>query len=610
MGQQSANGISASGRLLPALGWGLFLMLLAGSGAGLIRWLNAAWAGQEERVLGVAALAALLGAVLPASVYLGSRRSAAVPRRAGLLVLAGTGMALAAFYLAWVSHYVEFPADILIWSEGDFVNDIVKFQIGYPLYTAPVNNDSFHYTPGAQLLTYALAWVCGAPNSIPLYRGIQVGYCLTAALVALCCYQRLVLLAGTARKGIDRGLWGAVGLPFFFLVATNSVTNGFAHNLHNDALAQLIAVLAYWLLLDYAWRRSRVTQALMALVPALGFLVKQNLAIWIPLYGTYLLFFDAPRSVPRAIGFVGVALAGLALLLAGCSGVWGEPFWYWTVSEMAGHYVSPLRAFQHLLAGWMYYAIGLAAGLVFLRGAAARRLLGPWVIWLLFLLAQTYTSGIEWMVNHLGSGCLLASIWFLAALTRLWSADRLLDRGRAWTATALGVVLVGLAYAGLGLVWMPVKSLPADAYRYVAEIEREFAGLPADKVLLDVGDWIRARQGIVMKDAAPGIGSRGSSRAGGDFSGFLERLAKRHYAKILVRNPAAPGFWYDNQTGWWPQSSGIRQAMRANYQEVGRIRAVEGEKRFLLFSFEPVPWSATRYGFQEIAILVPRAPRQ
>jgi hypothetical protein len=278
---------------------------------------------------------------------------------------------------------------------------------------------------------------------------------------------------------------------------------------------------------------------------------------------------------------------------------------------MAGHRVSPLRVFQHLLNAWPYYGVGLFAGLVFLGGPAARRVSGPWVIWLLFLLVSTFTSGIEWMINHLGPGCLLAGIWFLAALTRLWSAERPVGWPQlplvTWAGSALGVSMVGLLYAGLGLVWMPVNPLPDDAYRYVEEIEKEFVGLPADRVLLDVGAWIHARDRIVVRDQAPAIGTRGASREAADFSGILGRLKSRYYQKILVRNLDNAEFWYDNQNGWWAQSTGIRDALRENYQEVGRIQPVTGELRFLMYSYEPVAWNATRYGFQGITILVPKS---
>jgi hypothetical protein len=584
-------------------------MLVGAAGACLFRRLEVVWPSQPERVVQVAALFTVAVIVLSAGIYLGLSGKAAGPRRAGLVMMAAVGTVLVAFYLTWVSHYIEFPADILIWSEGDFVNDIVKFRVGYPLYTDQRNNDSFHYTPGAQLATYALARLCGAPGSIPLYRLIQLFYSLGAAAVAVGCYVRLLRLSGLGRFAEDRGLWGAVALPFFFLVATNSITNPFVGNLHHDALAQLIAAAAYWLLLEYAVARRRLSLVLMALIPALGFMVKQTLAIWIGLYALYLLFFDRPRSAIRAVGFTVAATAALALVLLGCYAVWGEPFWYWAVSELTTHEVSPLRSFEHLLCGWMYFGAGIVGGLVLLRGARAERLVGPWVIWLFFLLAVTYTSGIEWMINHLGPGCLLAGIWLLAGLTRLWCAVPGGSMSRFssiwWLRAVLGVALVCLVHAGLGLVWMPTSPLPLDAYRYVDEIEREFAGVPVEKVLLDMGAWVPARALVVQRDQAPGIASRGSTKASGDFSAFINRIEKRYYHKILVRSLDSPAFLYDNRV-WWRKSSGVKQALLENYQEAGRIREVKGEKRFMLFAFEPVPFSATRNGFQEITILTPR----
>jgi hypothetical protein len=274
---------------------------------------------------------------------------------------------------------------------------------------------------------------------------------------------------------------------------------------------------------------------------------------------------------------------------------------------LRGHPLSPLLSFEHLLDAWPYYAIGLFAGLVLLRGTATRRLLGPWVIWLLFFLIESYTSGIQVMLNHMGPGSLIAASWFLAALTRVWSAaDRRPAKGQSilvWTRCAIGVAIVGMAYAGLGLVQIPANPIPRDAYRYVDEIEKEFAGLPADRVLTDLGAWMHAKGDIVMKDRAPGIGVRGEDQSG-DFSAFLSRLEHHYYQKILVRNLDQHDFWYDE--GRWRKSSGIRAALHEYYQEAGKIRGVNGEVRFLLVSFEPLPWPTRRYGFQDITVLVPK----
>ena len=85
----------------------------------------------------------------------------------------------------------------------------------------------------------------------------------------------------------------------------------------------------------------------------------------------------------------------------------------------------------------------------------------------------------------------------------------------AWGRSGLAVGLVGVTYAGFGMVSRPANPLPRDAYRYVEEIEREFAGLPADKVLLDLGGaWLPARKGIVTRDSAPSSAAVARRRRG------------------------------------------------------------------------------------------------
>ena len=52
------------------------------------------------------------------------------------------GVAMVASYLFGVSGYLFFPADFLLWSETDYVNDILKFRSGYPIFTADPNTGS------------------------------------------------------------------------------------------------------------------------------------------------------------------------------------------------------------------------------------------------------------------------------------------------------------------------------------------------------------------------------------------------------------------------------------------------------------------------------------
>jgi len=555
-----------------------------------------AHAGEHaERALPVVGTVLLAVVVLPVLLTAFNERRALAPARLALLALIGLAVGLTAVFLVRAGAVIRFPADILTWSESDFVNDILKFRVGYPLYTANVNNESFTYPPATQLLTYLLAWLCGQPTSIPFFRAVQLGFSVVAALVAFSGCRRLVALSGRLETLRDARLWHALWLPMCLLFATNPLTNGFGQNLHDDALAVLLCALAYWLLLAHVAAPSRPGLIAMALLPALGFLVKQSLLIWTPLYVLQLALFDRPRVPRRVVGFTAASVAAIIGVVATCDAVWGAPFMYWVVTVLGHHGVSPLRSLQHGLDVWPYFFVLLLGGGVLVRGRAAPTLLGPWVVAAAVLTLEAYTSGVAWMLNHMGPGSLLAGVWFLAALPRLWPrlvVQRPRFRVQAWARAGVAVLLAGLLWNGLGLIRIPTPPFSTDAYRYVAQIEQEFTGLPARQVLLDAGTWVYLAEGVVMKDRAPAIGERGYS-ATGDFSGILQRLHQKHYAKILVRNFHSPDFWYDHYL--WQHSSGIRAAMAANYHEVRRIAKVEGQDL-------PGPG---RYLFSEISVLAP-----
>lgn len=548
----------------------------------------------EAAVLRVVTLAAAAIPVVAVAFLLWNRERPTVETAASALLYGGV-VAVLAIDLHWIAGRIRFPADILIWSESEFVNDILKLRLGYPLYTAQANNESFTYTPGAQGVTYLIARLFGGENSIPLYRVVQVGFTLAATGLALASARRLMQLGGVALRARSALLVSSIGLPFLFLVATNPLSNPFTQDLHNDALALLVNVLGFWLLLRYIQGRDLRVLAAMALIPVVGFAVKQSLLLWGPLYLFYLVAFDERRSWRRVLIFsVGSAGAvGVALLVA--NALWGEPFWYWTFEVLGARGVSLLRAVQHTIDLWFYWVLGGVGGLLLLRGGTTRVLIGPLLVWLALFGAETYTSGTAWMLNHAGPGCLLAGSWFLAGLARLASVTELpRDRLQRWTqalgTTALLLVLLG----GLQLVRIPLPAIPPDGERYVSQIEAEFLDQPAGEVLLDVGSWIYARHGVVMKDRATSIGERGFSQTG-DFTGVLDRIRRREYRRILVRNYHTGGFWYDDPG--WSVPSGIRAELSSNYREVRTIAPV----------LDPVSRKPLAYTFQTISVLEPRA---
>jgi hypothetical protein len=168
----------------------------------------------------------------------------------------------------------------------------------------------------------------------------------------------------------------------------------------------------------------------------------------------------------------------------------------------------------------------------------------------------------------------------------------------SWIAAGAAALSVALLFNGMGLLRIPVEPLSADAYRYAADIEAQFAGHPSSQVLLDAGSWMYARERVVMGDRAPSIGERGHSLTG-DFSGILSRIRAHRYARILVRDFHEPDFWYDHST--WLKPSGIRQALLDNYRETGKIRAAATPATSKDRAEDP-------YLFGEITILEPKIP--
>ncbi|MBV8846263.1 MAG: hypothetical protein JO307_25940 [Bryobacterales bacterium] len=567
-------------------------VLIAGlATAWMIHWI----AAHRQPEAAVLRTGLVFGAILMTALaaYIARRRSRAQAVIAALIFLTTCSILLLGIYFFRVSGYVLFPADFLVWPEGDFVNDIIKLSTGYPLYSAQVNNDSFVYVPGPQLLTFALAFVTGHGFSIPWLRAMQLVYTCASAFVALLCWRRILKLSTDSQMS-PSWIWHGLCYAALLLVATNAITNPFIHNLHGDALAQLVTVTAYYLLLRYVRRPSGAALAMMCLAAPAGFLVKQSLLIWAGLFAAYLRLWGKSRK--QLLIFL-PATATLCAVTAGiCYELWGQSFFYWTWYVLGKHAVSPLRSFEHLLDAWTYFAGGLLGGIVVLRGGYCRELLGAWLIWLALIATETYTSGIAWMLNHIGPASLLAGVWLFSGLTRLCApAADTRPNAEGWFQAAAVTACIALLFYGMGFVRIPLQPIPDDAYRYVRDIEAQFAGEDASKILLDAGSWVYIKQRVVMGDRAPSIGERGYTQTG-DFSGMLSRIANKRYNKILVRGLHTPDFVYDYYL--WPKSSGIRQALAENYRETGRIPAAQG-------AMAP-NWAEDPYYFGEITILEPR----
>lgn len=504
-----------------------------------------------------------------------------------------TATILAVFTVYGLSFYVRFPADFLGFWEGDYLNDLLEWRAGLPLYGPVQDNTSSVYTPGAQLLTYGIGRLAGVELSVVGLRTIQFSYVFVAALVATSATDLLARRFLSPQEYAARPLWLAAWFPLLVLVCLERDFNLNVHTLHPDSFTLLLSAGAFWLLARHALRPSPLVVVGMALLPAVGFWAKQSLVIWLVLFGGYL--FLAGRRWRELVLFGALAPIFLAVSIAVLFRVGGPDTQYWVFGILGGKAVGLARSANAFLAAGGFVALSLAGlCLLVLRDRTWPALL-LWLVPFGLLLLQCYTTGIGWQKNHLGPGVLMAACFGLAALPRLWHRISLVpDRPvRAATQLAFGLG-VGLVAPGLGLVREPKNKLPPEALAQVRAIEQEFEGMDARRVLLDRGSWVYVRDGVIMKDRASSVqlhlGANSPRMNLEAIQSTLARIRARAYDKILVRT-----FPQGNPYDWHSRGSGIPEALAEHYVEVRRIPGVP----------EVDEWWPKRL-LAPIAVLVPR----
>jgi hypothetical protein len=210
---------------------------------------------------------------------------------------------LVLFYLYIIKPYVLLPADTLSWAETNFVGDIIKLRIGAPIYTPPEDSNCSVYTPGAQLLTYAISWIIGKDTSIVAWRIIQLCFITLATLLATACCRILQKLIHGDEQPPFPKTWLILTFFALFLAATAPRINTFAHTLQSEALSLLVSIFSFFTLLIYLRSPDWKHVVLMAVCPALGYFTKQNLMSWSVLMFVALVLHDY-RNYKRLILFV------------------------------------------------------------------------------------------------------------------------------------------------------------------------------------------------------------------------------------------------------------------------------------------------------------------
>jgi hypothetical protein len=493
------------------------------------------------------------------------------PARLGIAALTVFAIALCGLYVVRHRALLTLPYDLGGWSESFFLTDIIKWRTGTPLYTAPEDSNSGIYTPGAPAVSYFLARLLGRADSIRTYRFLLQMYLAFAALFAGAAAWSLLRISDPDRFPRASRLW----LPFFicasFLVATNLDTNAFNIFLHNDPLSILVSSIAFWVLTQYAQSQNPRWLALMAVLPALGYLVKQYLAIFAAVYIVYL-WLDGKSSLRRVITFGAITSAILGATIASGFLIWGDAYRYWVFETMGGHIVSFLKLNERFADAAWNLLLGLCGGLVLLRGERLPRLLALWTGWLIMTLSGLYTSGVTYWPTHLGPASMVGGCFALVALATLWPSD---DKpgsipAHQWLQVVAGFLAVVTIFAGMGFTRLNRLATSPDINRYVGEIEREFKGLPADRVLLDMGEWIYLRDNVLMKDRMAMLNTHRTPHYG-----LLDRVRRKEYARILVHVMSNGKYSYE-----LGGERNIQNTLLTYYHEVRRIRGIQGMERW------------------------------
>ena len=534
--------------------------------------------GLHPTLTSTAAIAgsALLGTLGFAGIV-SSYRSGVVSR---LELVSMSGMLFGAWFLVFLlasrlSQFVAIPADIVGFGENGFLDFILKFREGFPLYTPGPDNNTVPYTPGAPILTYLVASLLGAGTSIPLLRTITVATGALAGVVFAFGAANLASLVH-GQRFTHKAVWVAAWAGLLVLMAFDGQFNLYLHTLHNDPAALLVGATAFWVMTRYALTGQSWLLVVMIILPSIGFMIKQSQLMWVVVFPLFLVI--ACRLRLALITLIGAG-AVYALTLGIAWLVWGPDFFFWVFSALGAKEMSLMRIVYHFLAAGVLLAFLAVGGWKAALTQGRRPVLAVWVSSLLVLLLGIWTSGAVWVLNHLGPGAMMATCWLFSALVGIWSTIQKASSRMPWRASlqfaSLALVIVA-TFAGLGHLADPQRKIPDDILRYIAETEAEFEGMKPERVMLDNGNWIYLRTGTLMKDRATPlavhIGPNQSLMNLTMLDATKGRIRSGFYDKILVHEIDTPRTAYD----FGKRGSGIPELIYEHYVETKRIAGVKG----------------------------------
>ncbi len=180
-------------------------------------------------------------------------------------------------YLAWLAVVIvlraQFPWDLFVWPESPFMTNMLKLDLGQPLYGPAADGNSFVYAPGLEYITFLLLKPFGLHLDIRYCRLVNVAVGLLAGVSAGLAL-RLALRMIAPDNRFPRFAWLGAG------VATLAIFRNFTADVtHPDNLVMLHTAGVFFLTL-WAWREKQFSIAVLVMLFAgWGVFAKQILAL-------------------------------------------------------------------------------------------------------------------------------------------------------------------------------------------------------------------------------------------------------------------------------------------------------------------------------------------
>lgn len=497
--------------------------------------------------------------------------------------------AMVVIYLGWLAVVIglraTFPWDLFVWAESPFMTNMLKLDLGQPLFGPPADGNSFVYSPGLEYLTFALLKPLGLHLDIRFCRLVNVAIGVLAGGLTGCALGRIVKVVAP-ENSFPRIAWlgGGVAVLVIFKNFTADVT-------HPDNLVMFHTV-AVFLLTFWAWRDKNFGVALAVMVLAgCGVFAKQIL----------LLAFLGPALVFARFNPWGWRKWFGLLLVGGCSTA--AALWSITRSPDARFYLLELLPRQGVHVTRLYgmamdlttgdraflLMLGfMAVGLLWRAGAVGRDYLHFWLALGFFSVFPNLLSYVKTMGAW--NNLIILQLWFLFALwpaLALWlarpvrrRADNSVDAGLFNWTFALALV------AFVGLLLPPKKPAHPALVAACREIQRQVdADVKAGrKILVGHGMMYLLHAGAkdVPRDRVNSIlelkAGRYASR-----SHFPERLRQHYYDRLyLTLEDWYPPEFISEINRHYAVQSVVKPPAHSSSMESARFPALIAECRILI----------------------------